>query len=652
MSTTTTNWILNLVDNISGGVKGITDTVNKATSSQSSLGDKILGTSFKFNQLHQTISGVNDAFNTMSAPGIAFQDSLADVEAITGVTGSALDELGNKARDNAKKFGGDASKSVETYKLLLSQLGPDLAKTPEILDGMAASVSTLSKTMSGDTTGAAEVLTTAMNQYKVSLADPIKAQAEMNRMMNIMSAGAKEGSSELPTLKEAIQNVGGDAESSGLKFQEMNSAIQLLDKAGKKGAEGGIALRNTLASLNQGRFLPEDVQEELRGAGIDLKLLSDKTIPFTDRLRALKPIQQDAALLSKLFGKENKLAAEALIVSADAQDAMTAKITGTNTAVDQAAIKMATWSERMNRTKAYFADLGIGFFNVTKDALPFIQVASQGGMLYTQLAPALTVAGTAAKALGLNIFKSGVQALGASAKFILMGLQGIGTFIVSMVTATAAQWGLNVAMSANPIGLIIIAVAAVVAAIVGLIYYWDEIKAAIWDFIQWSLENNPFAWLMDLIEYVFPGAKAAIFDFFSSIWDWIQENFIKPLMAAWDWLKEAFGFGGDTTITVKKEDVKTADDLKKIDEDAKAKAAAEAALLKGNNIGNDAAGTVLNSNLDGGSGKGGAGKNITMNLDIKQTFNVAGNVKQSIEDIANETIRIINDKLRDGLALA
>lgn len=644
MSTTQTNWILNLVDNISGSVKGITDTVNKATSSQASFSDKLLGTSFKFNQLHQTISGVNDAFNTMSAPGIAFQDSLADVEAITGVTGSALDELGDKARNSAKKFGGDASKSVETYKLLLSQLGPELAKTPDVLDGMASSVSILSKTMGGDTTAAADVITTAMNQYKVSLADPIKAQAEMNSMMNIMAAGAKEGSSELPQLKDAIQNVGGDAESSGLKFQEMNSAIQLLDKAGKKGAEGGIALRNTLASLNQGRFLPKDVQQELKGAGIDLQLLSDKTVPFTDRLRALKPIQNDAALLSKLFGKENKLAAEALIVSADAQDAMTAKITGTNTAVDQAAIKMATWSERMNRTKAYFSDLGIGFFNVTKDAMPFLQVATQGGMLYTQLAPALSIAGMAAKSLGLNIFKAGVSALGASAKFILMGLQGLGTFIVSMVTATAAQWGLNVAMSANPIGIVIIAVAALVAAIVGMIYYWDEIKAAIWDFIQWTIDNSPFGFLMDLLDTM-PVVKQAIVGFFTDIWDWIEAKFIQPLKAVWQWLQEAFGFGDNATIdvnaNVKKDGVN----------ETVTKSAEKAASADAGNIGGKAADKAMTSDLDGGKGSG-SGKIITMNIDIKQTFNVAGNVKQNIEDIANETIRIINDKLRDGLALA
>jgi hypothetical protein len=43
----------------------------------------------------------------------------------------------------------------------------------------------------------------------------------------------------------------------------------------------------------------------------------------------------------------------------------------------------------------------------------------------------------------------------------------------------AAQWLLNVALTANPIGVIIMAIAALVAAIVFLIAYWDEFVAAI-----------------------------------------------------------------------------------------------------------------------------------------------------------------------------
>ena len=73
---------------------------------------------------------------------------------------------------------------------------------------MGENVATLSKMMKGDATAAAEVLTTAMNQYGVSLEDPMEASRQMADMMNIMAAAGREGSAELPTIKVALEQCG------------------------------------------------------------------------------------------------------------------------------------------------------------------------------------------------------------------------------------------------------------------------------------------------------------------------------------------------------------------------------------------------------------------------------------------------------------
>lgn len=55
--------------------------------------------------------------------------------------------------------------------------------------------------------------------------------------------------------------------------------------------------------------------------------------------------------------------------------------------------------------------------------------------------------------------------------------------------ATAAQWALNVAMSANPIGLVIIAIAALIAIVVLLVFHWDTVKKK---FMEWTaIFDNP-----------------------------------------------------------------------------------------------------------------------------------------------------------------
>lgn len=55
----------------------------------------------------------------------------------------------------------------------------------------------------------------------------------------------------------------------------------------------------------------------------------------------------------------------------------------------------------------------------------------------------------------------------------------IGQFITALRTSTVAQWALNIAMNANPIGLIIAGVVALGAAIYLVIKYWDQIKSSI-----------------------------------------------------------------------------------------------------------------------------------------------------------------------------
>jgi len=53
---------------------------------------------------------------------------------------------------------------------------------------------------------------------------------------------------------------------------------------------------------------------------------------------------------------KNMAASIALIESADAQDELAQKITGTNTAVGQANVVMGSYQERMNRATAVIQD--------------------------------------------------------------------------------------------------------------------------------------------------------------------------------------------------------------------------------------------------------------------------------------------------------
>jgi len=513
--------------------------------------DKAFGNSFNniennlrrisFTSLIQQVNAVADGLNSLNTPGLAFDSSLADLQAITGVTNKKLKELSNNARDNAKTFGGSAANSVESYKLILSQLNPEIAKSPEALKAMGESVSILSKTMNNDAVAATETLTTAMNQYQISLTDPIQASKEMARMMNVMAAGAKEGSAELPFIKRALENAGLAAKTANVSFEETNAAIQVLDKAGKKGAEGGVALRNVLATISQGRFLPKQAAQGLRQAGIDVNVLADKSLTLSQRLSPLKKIMNDTALITELFGKENSNAALAIISGIDEMDRLTNAITGTNTAMEQAEIVMESQSEKNDRLRAKVDDFKISLFNATGGLIGYASVLGEVGRDITNLSPLYTlttelittltskqkllnlwtnitaiavgglrkakilwllVTGLLSKAIAILTSKEKLQAFWTSTLSVLSKGAAIATGIM-----TAAQWALNVAMDANPIGAIIALIVILIAVVTTVSKKYDEWGAAL------SLVLGPMGQIIRMIQS------------FADHWDSIVEAF-------------------------------------------------------------------------------------------------------------------------------
>ena len=338
MSSYAFNYSFNITGNCSAAVSEIAenvDALNRKIKDSTGFFDTFQSTVFKVNQCSEYINNLSNSIDELMRPGADLNAQLADLAAISGAAGKELAIIEENARATAIAFGGSAAQSVEAYKLLLSQLSPELTKYPAALRAMGDNIAILSKTMGGDATAAATVLTTAMNQFGVSLDDPMEASEKMAEMMNIMAAAGREGSAELPTIQKALEQCGMMAKASGVSFAEANAAIQALDKAGKKGAEGGVALRNVMSILGQGRFLPKDVQQELAAAGVDINDLTDKSKSLTERMRALQPVMNDSALFTKLFGRENSAAAMALMQSLDQVDAWTEAITGTNTAVDQ-----------------------------------------------------------------------------------------------------------------------------------------------------------------------------------------------------------------------------------------------------------------------------------------------------------------------------
>jgi len=129
-------------------------------------------------------------------------------------------------------------------------------------------------------------------------------------------------------------------------------------------------------------------------------------------------------------------------------------------------------------------------------------------------------------------FIPGVTWIGNHIHVIISLATGIGTVIAITKIWTAAQWLLNAAISANPIGLAIIAIAALVA---GIVYAWKE--------LDWFRGIVLGAW--NVIE--------PFVNYFKEHFIKSFDNFTSAVSTAWDefkgfftWLEEKLNMGSKT----------------------------------------------------------------------------------------------------------
>lgn len=517
-----------------------------------------------FSYAKDVAQNVAEGVSALSTAGVALDKQMHDLSAVAGVTGEGLKQIERFARESAKTFGTDASVAVEGYKLLLSQLSPELGKYPDALSAMGDCIQTTSKLMGGDGVAAAQVLTTAMNQYGVSMEDPTAAAGEMARMMNVMAAAGQAGSAELPAISAALQQCGMAAKAANVSFEETNAAIQVLDKAGKKASEGGVALRNVLGQLSKGRFVEKQAAEELQKAGIDVVALGDNSKSLKERLEMLKPMLNDSALLSKFFGVENANAARALIQGTGALQDFTDAVTGTNSAEAQAAIIMDSYAERQARINQKIEDFKISLFQATGDTALWATTITQLLVPLAQIWPLLEGIWKGLAAIKLlnvkKIFRdisNGANSCVRSLRNCMIGTYMLGvSFVGFKVMAVNACRAVSTAIMSIPVvGWIAAAIAAVIAVIQLL---WDKCKGfrvavftalelfkRIGELIVKALQIA-WQWLVDLwqrtSEWITKAvawitqAYNAVVNFFVGIWQRVVE-FVAGVVS---WIVEAF----------------------------------------------------------------------------------------------------------------
>lgn len=421
------------------------------------------------------------AIKTLGAEMFAIEDATASLEAITGATGATLQYLGEQASKTGRDIQGGATAILGSYEAIASAR-PELLKNAEALAAMTDDAKLLAQAAGGDLNTNAKALTTTLAQFQLQ-------SDQSRRVVNALAAGSLEGAAGIDELTQSFQVSGVALSNSNVSAEEAIALYEVLADRGLKGAEAGTQMRNIFLKLSQGDLLPKESLALMEGLGVNIDKLKDKTNPLSEDLAELAKITQDAGVAAKIFGTENVSAASIIGNSIPRFEELREKVTGTDVALRQAAIRTSTTSFQLLRLKNAAIELGVKLLSAFK---PVIQGAATliegligvGGAIADNKAAALIALGAFAAYNAVIIQNTAVtlanaiaaktmaayRAAEAALMPAIIGLQAAYITVTNALTgsitiATAAQRLLNIALTSNPIGLVIAGVTALGAAL-------------------------------------------------------------------------------------------------------------------------------------------------------------------------------------------
>jgi TP901 family phage tail tape measure protein len=386
--------------------------------------------------------------------GGRFEDAMASLSAITGVTGKQLSVMRGEIMQSGERFGIDSAAFAKGMELIGSKK-PELLKMPIVLKGVTDAAALMAKAAGQELPEAALNLTETMNQFNIS-------GERASEVVNILAAGSKFGAVAIPQLSQSINLAGVAAKNAKLSLAETVGTIEILGERGLSGARAGTQLRNVFTIL------------EAQAS----KKFKPSVVGLAKALENLDKAQISTAQTVKLFGRENLNAASILIEGRKRIGEMAAKVVGTNTAVEQARIRMATLNQQLAKLWVFIKNQLIKIFIAFGPQIK--KVAAFTGMVLAKIATWVKANPKLASTLAVVVGVFGV--LGP----LLVGLGAVVGTVGTAISFLAGIFTIAVA-KAVAVG------AAITAVTAGMIFFgsgasesttWSERLRMVWEFLK------------------------------------------------------------------------------------------------------------------------------------------------------------------------
>ncbi|GHV45276.1 hypothetical protein FACS1894204_03970 [Synergistales bacterium] len=422
-----------------------------------------------FDKSQQTLSWGNIKNEIMGAavPALAlagpikqaadFEQAMARVGAVTGVTGEKFDKLSAQSRQLGRDTQFTAMQAANSQEML-ARAG---FKTEEIIQAMPGLLN-MAAAEGMDLANAADIAASSLRGYQL-------AADQTNRVADVLAKTSAASNSSIAGIGDSMKYVAPIAAGLKIPFEESAAMIGVMADAGIKGSQAGTALRAALLRLSKE---PKQTEEALAKLGIatrdaqgNLRTMPSLMQALSEKMKGMGEADKMGEL-AKIFGGE---AASGMLAIMDA--AKSGKLKELTSELYNAEGAAGAMAERMNNTaqgamkrlssatESLMIDVGNVLLPAFSSSVEMLTSVTSKASEFAQRFPAVTnvlvgaVAGFAALKVGMSAAKIVWTTLKLPIQAIRLGLAKANVWMTlfrqSAVLAAAKTKLLTYAMKAQ-----------------------------------------------------------------------------------------------------------------------------------------------------------------------------------------------------------
>lgn len=415
--------------------------------------------------------------------GQDFDEAFNTIQTGTGATGQAMQAL----KDDFKAALSETPADMQEVSSALADLNTTTGATGQTLQELTVNVTEASRVLGEDGAANAEAFGQALSQWQVPAAQGTDKLDQLFVATQDYGVGLGEVIGQLNEYGSVLQNAGFTMSESAALFGELESS--------------GLSVSRVMPGLNMAF---RNWAEEGKNVQAQLNSTVDEIANAENSTEAL-------AVATEEFGAEG---AQRLVTAvrsgALSLEDLSGALDGSQGAVSRAAEANQTLTDRLNELK------NEALVGLEPLAMSFIDALETGVGVLSDVHHWASENKNTVKTLGIVL---GIAA-GAVVAFSIVARVHAGVMAVmrgATLLAAGAQWILNAAMAANPIGLVVLAVAALVAI---FIIAWQR-SETFRNIVTGALDavKNAAQAVWDFFSGPFVGFFTGIPGFFQGLWN-------------------------------------------------------------------------------------------------------------------------------------